>query len=292
MSTICYSLAGFARIKRAFLEIAERNGPYMDIKDEWLAYYDKTLAETKASWGGILETACYLHPGLDHGQILSEEDRHRVISFIKDNKGWSDITRSAAVSQLLSAPERGPIQRPQEYHAHIPVREGEDEEHVSGSPIKVARSLQTGTSRKASKALLAFMDDSPTTATSGTLPSVLDEISSHESIRRARITEPVSFWEEYACRLPRLAVIANRMMAIMPSSAATERMFSVSKRIQRTRRAHLSDTVVEDFVIVVSNPDIAETAYDIVQAADHAVLQDPEAGAVWWMSRGEERKED
>ena len=78
---------------------------------------------------------------------------------------------------------------------------------------------------------------------------------------------PEDFWNHHEDDLPRLSTIARRLMAIIPSSAATERSFSLSKRIQGLHRAHMSPQVFEDQVIICANPEVAEIGYDLVMDA-------------------------
>ena len=92
--------------------------------------------------------------------------------------------------------------------------------------------------------------------------SITDEISFYESHKRVGVLEPVTFWQQHSADLPRLSHIAKRLMAIIPSSSSTERMFSGSKRIQGLRRSHMTEVVLEAAVMVVSNPEVSDLAYD------------------------------
>ena len=94
------------------------------------------------------------------------------------------------------------------------------------------------------------------------MESMTDEIGFYETHKRIGVFEPISFWRDHALDMPRMTLIANRLMALVPSSASTERMFSQSKRIQGLRRTHMSENVFEDQVLIVSNPALIEVAYD------------------------------
>ena len=79
---------------------------------------------------------------------------------------------------------------------------------------------------------------------------------------------PEIFWQENESRFPKLSAIAKRIMAIIPSSASTERQFPCSKRIQGLRRVHLADEVFEDQVLITSNPSLLEQVFDELRNAE------------------------
>ena len=95
-----------------------------------------------------------------------------------------------------------------------------------------------------------------------------EEISVYLSCCQAGKHVPQKFWEENKSRLPKLSAIAQRIMAIIPSSASTERQFSCSKRIQGLCRVHLSDEMFEDQVLITSNPSLLEQAFDQLPNAE------------------------
>ena len=94
--------------------------------------------------------------------------------------------------------------------------------------------------------------------------TVKDEINAYIAMLRPGLM-PEQFWTQHEDDLPRLSTIARRIMSIIPSSAGTERTFSLSKRIQGLNRAHMSAQVSEDQVIISSNPEIAEQCYDSLE---------------------------
>ena len=98
--------------------------------------------------------------------------------------------------------------------------------------------------------------------------SIYDELNLYTGLMRSG-ADPEEFWDSYNERLMQLSALAHRVMMIIPSSASTERTFSMSKRIQGLHRAHMNRTTLEDQVILCSNEELADVAYDLAVAKDH-----------------------
>lgn len=246
-STICYVISGFATIKDAFLKAVEGKEKYADVRTKWLAYYDKNIGSVMKSWSPLLETSCYLHPGLDHRKLLKPEAMQSIMTFLFSGKSWADVSKVVGLRQLAEA--RQPRPMPQvAYTSHVATGERRD------------RNIRTPTD-KPRNALLDLMEIAPSSVKVNA-SSITDEIAFYESHKRIGVLEPVTFWQQHSADLPRLSHIANRLMGIIPSSSATERMFSASKRIQGLRRSHMDEVVFEAAVMVVSNPEVTDLAYD------------------------------
>ena len=110
-STICYVISGFATIKDAFIKAVHDKEKYADVRSKWLAYYDKNIGGVVRAWSPLLETACYLHPGLDHRTLLKPEAMQKVMTFLLSGKDWADVTKAAGIRHLAEA--RGPRPMPQ-----------------------------------------------------------------------------------------------------------------------------------------------------------------------------------
>ena len=85
------------------------------------------------------------------------------------------------------------------------------------------------------------------------------EINAYIGLRQEHMLEPVEFWMRNETTLPTLSHIARRLMSIIPSSSGTERTFSVSKRIQGLRRAHMRSDVFENQILIVANGEFLDS---------------------------------
>ena len=83
--------------------------------------------------------------------------------------------------------------------------------------------------------------------------SVVDELGVFLN-RKRKGTLALSFWSSQT-DLPYLTKVAHDFLAIVPSSAGTERTFSCSGRIEGLRRARLADKTLEASVQVAMSPE-------------------------------------
>jgi len=67
---------------------------------------------------------------------------------------------------------------------------------------------------------------------------------------------PLGWWKLNEHRYPRLAALARKYLCVQPSSAAVERVFSVSGNIVTKRRASLAKDTIEDLVLCHDNIDL------------------------------------
>ena len=168
---------------------------------------------------------------------------------------WTDIARIPAVGQVLGARKPQPVTRPANYRSY-----------TTNTVVSLSdRESEQSRGHNALMDLFAIAPVSEGRRDEVNMNSVSDEIEFYETHKRLGVAEPKRFWTDHAFDLPRLASIASRIMSVIPSSAATERMFSQSKRIQGLRRTQMAGTVLEDQVIIVSNPDLIQSAYDSIK---------------------------
>ena len=94
--------------------------------------------------------------------------------------------------------------------------------------------------------------------------SLLDEKSAYNSLCSLGALEAVEFCKTHFEEFPKLSIIANRILVVIPSSASVERQFSVSKRIEGIRSAFLNDETLEDQVLITYNKEITTSVYDLI----------------------------
>ena len=51
--------------------------------DDWNEYFEEKLRETRDNWGGILEVAAVLHPGVNHNRFLTQSEILRALETIR-----------------------------------------------------------------------------------------------------------------------------------------------------------------------------------------------------------------
>ena len=255
-STICYVLHSFQAIYNEFKRLSEKSVDYVEYFQTWSKYYNNIVSETKKNWYPLLEVATFLHPGLNHAQLISKQERIDVLNFLKrDYNKWCTITELSALSQSFNSYSRPSVGTKTNFSFQ-----------VQNTNYLGRKEVLEASKKKNNNALLDLMtmigDNTPATETA---MNIRDEINIYESLCARGRLEPVSFWKENALKLPRLASIAHKIMSIIPSSASTERQFSTSKRIQGLSRAHMNDNVFEDQIILTANLDITNQVYDILE---------------------------
>lgn len=258
-STICFVLQAFQRIYDKMTELPNMNASYREPVKVWIDYYENTVQLCRRQWFPLLETACFLHPGLNHAKLLTTSDRVEIAQFLETNHTWADLTMVPAFERALH--ERAPTQTETTavYHPRTdPLRR-------PANPLVVARQ-PASTPSPNKDALSSLMDDERLEQTHRS-QTVKDEINAYLAMIRPGLM-PEQFWMHHEEDMPRLSTIARRLMSIIPSSAGTERTFSLSKRVQGLHRAHMLPRVFEDQIIICANPEIAETSYDLLAAQD------------------------
>ena len=253
-STICFVLQAFQKIYDKVLELPKLDLRYMEAVQAWADYYQRTVVTCRKQWYPLLEVACFLHPGLTHSRFLTSGDRIEIASFLEKNHSWTDITLLPAMDRAMRERVPSPAPTTAVYHP----RTGKLQEAQVPSERKEFHSDKD--------AFRSLMDhDTPTNSQMPRAQTIKDEISAYIAMLRVGLM-PEQFWPLHTEDLPRLSTIAGRIMSIIPSSAGTERTFSVSKRIQGLHRAHMSKNVFEDQVIVCANAELAEQAFDQLDA--------------------------
>ena len=170
----------------------------------WNVYYEQKVGELRQQWGGILEVAAVLHPGVRHQEFLRVGEIDGALMSIR---------RSMAIYGYLGA-GTAQTEKPTEI--------------VDDPELAVMR------------------------LTSHDAPAVLDEVGVYLNRKRPDLTA-AKFWANQL-DLPYLSKVAHDYLAVIPNSAATERTFSCSGRIQSLKRLRLGDSSLEASVIVAMNP--------------------------------------
>ena len=253
-STISLVLTAFKTIYNQFQQLSKKAISYAEVFDHWKDYYKKLVSEAKQSWHPLLEVATFLHPGLVHRTILSQTDMQCVIEFLQSNDGtWKAATILQAIRQ---AADSKMTPRTVETYYHFPAVEELQSIKIPSSRPMNNVNVQTHDALTDLMNLSNAMTPSEPAQTT----TIGQEINAYLAYCQAGLS-PVSFWRENQSRFPKLSNIANKIMSIIPSSAATERQFSSSKRLQGLRRAHMNEEVFEDQVLLGSNPEIAEELF-------------------------------
>lgn len=254
-STICFVLQAFQRIYDKAMELPQVNVSYREPIKAWNEYYQKIVQACRQQWYPILEVACFLHPGVNHSKFLTTSDRLEIANFLEKNHSWTDLTRMPAFDRALHESAAIPSQTTAVYRVRT--------DEVRRNPNPPVEVVQNRTPHD-KDALRSLMDNERGTAQDRRRAETLkDEMNAYIAMLRPGLM-PEDFWIHHEDDLPRLSTIAQRLMAIIPSSAATERTFSLSKRIQGLHRAHMSSQVFEDQVIICANPEMAEASFDLV----------------------------
>ena len=265
--TICAVLMGFHMIKEEVMAL-QKYERYNEAVTQWLEFYKEIVGNVKRVWSPFLEVACFLNPGLDHSEYLTISDRERTREYIEQPRDWLNMTLKSAVVQVSESRVRKRQTVKTFYNTHIgsgrvsvtTVTEQEASRPKKTSPL---RELMKKTGQQSER-----QHNSNTT--------VYDEFNLYTGLMCSG-ADPEEFWEQNAERLPHLGGIAQHIMAIIPSSASTERIFSSSKRIQGLRRAHMRREVFEDQIIICSNEELAEAAYDFAMV-DYQHEDDEDGG--------------
>ena len=95
-----------------------------------------------------------------------------------------------------------------------------------------------------------------------------DELGIFLNRKRPKVTAE-GFWARQD-DLPSLTKVAHDYLGIVPSSAATERTFSCSGRIESLKRLRLADSSLEASVMVAMNAHSLMGARDITELIDAA----------------------
>ena len=248
-SIICYVLFSFNLI---FESINSIEGEDKKILKEWNKYYWKIYEETKHNWEPLLEVACFLHPGMDHNKLITLDDRTKIVNFLLNNHQWNDCTKISAIQRSFEANTKNRSKIKQIYRMEI-------NNNVKVTTLKIEKK-ETENSPFAK--LMNHIHNNKKENLND--KSLLDEISSYNSLCSPGAYEAVEFWKTHFEEFPKLSIIANRILALIPSNASVERQFSVSKRIEGIRRACLNDETLEDQVLITSNQEITISVYDLV----------------------------
>ena len=70
---------------------------------------------------------------------------------------------------------------------------------------------------------------------------------------RRQLLSPIQYWKLNEKRLPLLASLSKRHMAIPSTSATVERLFSIAWKIVRPERCSLSDDNFETLMMIKCN---------------------------------------
>ena len=260
-STICYVLHGFHSIYKELHNLSSKTRTFSNAFDKWVIYYNEIVNETRKNWEPLLEVACFLHPGLMHSSLISHHEMVKVIKYLTTNTNeWSELACLSAIKQNSNVNVRR-----QNIHAYYTLNIEESNLISDLHPDNITE-RSSSSSSQTGNALLDLMSliNNKEEPQQDNI-TIHDEINAYRSMCIPGRLEPVSFWSEHSSQLPRLSLIAKKIMSIIPSSAATERQFSVSKRIQGLNRVHMGDDIFQDQVILTSNPDVTEQVYDLIR---------------------------
>jgi hypothetical protein len=75
-------------------------------------------------------------------------------------------------------------------------------------------------------------------------------------IDKSLIKDPLLFWKFYESRLPAMAGLAKKYLGVPATSAAVERMFSISGHINSNKRRKTSNKLFEQLVFLKLNEDL------------------------------------
>ena len=254
-STICFVLQAFQRIYDKVIELPNMNTSYREPVKVWIDYYEKTVQLCRRQWFPLLEVACFLHPGLNHAKLLTTSDRVEIAQFLETNHTWADLTMMPAFERALHERATTQSETTAVYHARTdPLRRTANPTIVARQPVRTKDALSS----------LMECEQLEQTRRAETIK---DEINAYLAMVRPGLM-PEQFWMQHDEDMPRLSTIARRLMSIIPSSAGTERTFSLSKRIQGLHRAHMLPQVFEDQIIICANPELADSSYELLQAPD------------------------
>jgi len=76
-------------------------------------------------------------------------------------------------------------------------------------------------------------------------------------------SEPLDFWKNNGTKYPYLSKLAKRFLGAPPSSAPSERLFSVAGRIYTERRNRLDGKRAEGLMFLKCNLKKIEYSYDL-----------------------------
>ena len=255
LSTICFVLQGFRSVYDQVRTFAARCGDFNSVFGVWDSYFREVLEQTRRNWHPLLEVACFLHPSLPHGTLLNTQDLECVTKFIFSAGNWGNITQPSAVVQTMRAPMRC-AETHLDYELVLP-------ETTTRSAPADCDLQNSAPKRGMTSALAGMMSFLPGVEEVPPHRSIHDELAAYRAMCRTGKTLPVSFWGDHAHDLPQLHAIARKVMSIIPSSAATERQFSLSKRLQGLHRCHMSDDLFEEQVLLTANASITTQVYDM-----------------------------
>lgn len=168
---------------------------------------------------------------------------------------WGNVTQPSAVVQTMRAPMRR-AETHFDYDLVLP------ETATRSAPADC--DLQNSTPKRGmTSSLVGMMSFLPGVEEVPSHRSIHDELAAHRAMCRTGKTLPVSFWSDHAHDLPQLHAIPRKVMSTILSSAATERQFSLSKRLQGLHRCHMSDDLFEELVLLPANVSITTQVYDM-----------------------------
>ena len=211
-STICFVLQAFQRIHDKAMELPQVNVSYEEPIKAWNEYYQKTVQACRHQWYPLLEVACFLHPGINHSKFLTSSDRLEIANYLEKNHAWTDLTMMPAIDRALHENATTPTRTTAVYRART--------DEVRRNPTPLVEAVQKGASHD-KDALRSLMDNEKGTAQVHRTQTIKDEMNAYITMLRPGLM-PEDFWNHHEDDLPRLSTIARRLMAIIPSSAATE----------------------------------------------------------------------
>ena len=258
--TILYVLVAFHQIKSVINELSGKGRIFEEVAKKWNDKYEIRLAETRKIWSPLLEVGCFLNPGVDHRLYLNAADVEKVRDFLRRDSSWTTITLVSAIHQAAESGVRTRRKIKTSYESQI---------DKAGITVNVVTRKQVPEHRSRSNPLtdlMATVVESQERETPRIL-NITDEINTYSGLRR-RGVDPEDFWKRNQQQLPHLSAIAMKPMAVIPSSASCERTFSTSKRIEGLHRAHMSEKVLRDQVIICANGDLADAAYTAVMKGE------------------------
>ena len=80
-----------------------------------------------------------------------------------------------------------------------------------------------------------------------------NELAEYVNLKIGKDVEVVEFWKDNRFLFPKLFVVANRVLCIPATSAASERLFSVAGRMLEKRRTSLSAGSLNNLLFLHSN---------------------------------------
>lgn len=243
--TIGYVVCCFANVRDAMNKLRdEYNQAKAAFNDKYKSYWTDD-AETK--WYPLIHIACRLNPNINHASLLA--DKLPSIDAIIEEK-------------LKEIWDRNHPQEPNQEQAQpqaeqrLPVQQTQGRQH---QPVQQPRVIQQPHAPE-----LQLRDLPDFGSQSAYLRVPPKDYQAEFNDYKLLVSVPnddvdlKEFWTNQFSRWPTLTTLAREILSIIPTSAGTERQFSIMSDIEKPRRNKMKGALCDELAVISCNPSISE----------------------------------